>query len=78
MTDDRYTKLFNQGYFLSEHDPSFLRKLIKATEESSAEANEPLTAGKSQHLQERLQVKLKSLDNSPSVQSKEIDLDRDL
>jgi hypothetical protein len=62
MTDDRYTKLFNQGYFLSEHDPNFLRRLIKATEESAAEANEPLVAGKSQAIQERLQEKLKSLD----------------
>lgn len=78
MTDDRYTKLFNQGYFLSEHDPKFLRKLIKATEESSAEANEPLTAGKSLHLQEKIQEKLRSLDNSPSIESREIDLDRDL
>ena len=78
MTDDRYAKLFNQGYFLSEHDPSFLRKLIRATEESAAEANEPLGAGKSQHLQEKIQEKLKSLDKSPSVRSKEIGLDRDL
>jgi len=63
MTNDRYTKLFNQGYFLSEHDPNFLRRLIKATEESAAEANEPLAAGKSLHIQERLQEKLKSLEN---------------
>jgi len=67
MTDDRYTKLFNQGCFLSEHDPSFLRKLIKATGESSADANEPLVAGKAQLIQERLQTKLRSLDKSGSL-----------
>lgn len=77
MDFSRYTKYFNYGYFLSKYEPKILKNLLKATEEDST-INDPLSAGKSQHLKEQLHDKLKSL-NEPSkdVLGKSLDLDID-
>lgn len=63
MDLNRYTKLFNHGYFLSEHEPKILKHLLNATEDES-EINGALSAGKSLFVKEKLQEKLKEL-NSP-------------
>jgi len=60
MEFKKYTKFFNYGYFLSNFEPTFLKKLLKATE-GVAEINEPLKAGKSQHSREQVFDKLKSI-----------------
>jgi len=60
MDFSRYTKFFNYGYFLSQYEPSFLKKLLNATE-GQDEINEPLTAGKAQYNKERVLDKLRSV-----------------
>ena len=60
MDLSKYTKFFNYGYFLSQHEPAFLRKLLKATE-GQDEINEPLSMGKSQYNKEQVLDKLKDL-----------------
>lgn len=63
MDFSNYTKFFNYGYFLSKYEPKFLRKLLKATENES-DINTPLSAGKSQYYTEKVQEKLKEI-NQP-------------
>ena len=69
MDLSKYTKFFNYGYFLSKYEPSFLKKLLNATE-GQDEINEPLSAGKSQYNKEQVLERLQEL-------SRESDADRD-
>ena len=69
MDFTRYTKFFNYGYFLSQYEPTFLKKLLNATE-GQDEINEPLTAGKAQYNKEKVLGKLRGT-SKKSKESKE-------
>ncbi len=69
MATKFYTKYLNYGYFLSKFEPSFLKKLLKTTD-NLAEINEPLKLGKSQHNKEKVFDKLKTI-SLPSIKGKD-------
>jgi hypothetical protein len=56
--DKAYTKGFNAGYLLSQHEPELLKQLLK-TENTSSMYFQGLTLGQKQHDREKLLAQLK-------------------
>ena len=75
-SEERYIKGFNNGYFISQHDPELAQMLI-TPQENPSEYHQGLTEGKNEYEIEKIQDRLNEISkNKPSKDDKDIDKER--
>lgn len=78
MNENRYIKLFNQGYTLAKHEPKILDKLIDLTKNNDA-IREPLMAGELQFKKELTQAKLQgNIGQKPRQRNRGKDIEQEM